>query len=53
MVKAADMAHEVIDLHADPSATPEEQASRKRRLLRGPKEFRELRRDHAEAKRKS
>ena len=50
--KAADMAHEVIDRHADPSATAEEQASRKRKLLKGPKEFREWRRDHPAPKRK-
>ena len=44
--KAAEMAGDIIDQHADLSASSEEQASRKRRLLRGPKEFRELRRDH-------
>jgi hypothetical protein len=44
--KAADMAAEAIDRHADRSATSEEQESRKRRLLKGPKEFRDLRRDH-------
>jgi hypothetical protein len=44
--KAADMAAETIDRHADLSAAPEERESRKRRLLKGPKEFRELRRDH-------
>jgi len=40
------MAGDVLDQHADLSASSEEQASRKRRLLRGPKEFRELWRDH-------
>jgi tellurite resistance-related uncharacterized protein len=44
--KADEMAGDVIDQHADLSASSEEQASRKRRLLKGPKEFRELRRDH-------
>jgi hypothetical protein len=44
--KAADMAAETIDRHTDPSAPPEEQASRKRKLLKGPKEFRDLRKDH-------
>lgn len=44
--KAADMAGEAIDRHADRSATTEQQESRKRRLLKGPKEFRDLRRDH-------
>ena len=49
--KAADVAGKVIDRHADRSATAEERASRKRRLLKGPKEFRELRRDQPKAKR--
>jgi hypothetical protein len=49
--KAADVAGKVIDWHADRSATAEERASRKRRLLKGPKEFRELRRDQPKTKR--
>ena len=44
--KAADMAGEAIDRHTDLSATSEEQESRKRQLLNGPQEFRDLRRDH-------
>ena len=44
--KAAEMAGEAIDQQADQSATAEERESRKRRLLKGPAEFRELRRDH-------
>jgi hypothetical protein len=44
--KAAEMAGEAIDRQADQSATVEERESRKRRLLKGPAEFRELRRDH-------
>jgi hypothetical protein len=44
--KAAEMAGDTIDRHTDLSASPEEQASRKRRLLKGPKEFRDLRKDH-------
>lgn len=32
--------------HTDQSAAPEEQASRKGKLLKGPKEFREIRKDH-------
>jgi hypothetical protein len=44
--KAAEMAGEAIDEQADQSATAEERESRKRRLLKGPAEFRELRRDH-------
>jgi hypothetical protein len=51
--KAADMAGDVIDQHADLLASSEEQASRKRRLLKGPKEFRDLRRDHPSQKRLS
>src|SRR4051794_37656794 len=35
--KAADLAGRTIDRHADQSATPLEQQSRKRRLLKGPK----------------
>ena len=44
--KAAEMAGEAIDQHTDRSASSEEQESRKQRLLKGPAEFRELRRDH-------
>ena len=44
--KAAEMAGDAIDRQADQSATEEERESRKRRLLKGPAEFRELRRDH-------
>jgi hypothetical protein len=44
--KAAEMAGEAIDQHTDPSASSDEQESRKQRLLRGPAEFREFRRDH-------
>jgi hypothetical protein len=46
--KVADLAGEIIDRHADRSATSEERESRKRRLLKGPKEFRNLRRDQSE-----
>ena len=42
----ADMAGPVIDGLADRSATSEQQERRKRRLLKGPKEFRNMRRDH-------
>ena len=49
--KAAEMAGDILDQHADLSASSEEQASRKRRLLKGPKEFREWRRDHPHGKR--
>ena len=44
--KAAALAAETLDRYTDRSAPPEEQASRKRRLLKGPKEFREIRKDH-------
>jgi hypothetical protein len=44
--KAAEMAGEAIDQHTDPSASSEEQESRKQKLLKGPAEFRELRHDH-------
>jgi hypothetical protein len=40
--KAADLAGEVIDRHSDRSATSEERERRKRRLLKDPKEFRDM-----------
>jgi hypothetical protein len=43
--KSAEMAGEAIDRSADLSASPQEQNRRKRRLLKGPKEFRTFRRD--------
>ena len=49
--KAAAMAAEAIDRRADRSVPPEERERRKRRLLKGPQEFRELRRDHAKRSR--
>jgi hypothetical protein len=49
--KATELAANAIDRKLDPAASPEEQQSRKRRLLKGPKEFRELRRDHPSHKR--
>jgi transcriptional regulator with XRE-family HTH domain len=42
--KAADLAAREIDRLADKAATGEERASRKRRLIAGPKEFRGIRR---------
>ena len=42
---ASDMAGRTIDGLADPSVTVEDRAKRKRRLLKGPKEFRKLRDD--------
>ena len=43
--KAAEMAGEEIDRLGDVSATDEERQLRKRRLIRGPKEFLDLRRN--------
>ena len=43
--KARKMAGREIDLLGDKSATGEERASRKRRLIRGPGEFRNIRAD--------
>ena len=48
--KAADLAGTMIDWLGDKSAPPEEQAKRKRRLLKGPSEFREMRGDLPKAK---
>jgi Arc/MetJ-type ribon-helix-helix transcriptional regulator len=42
--KATEMAGHEIDRLGDQAATGEERASRKRRLLSGPKEFRDMRR---------
>ena len=44
-VKSAQLAGQTIDVITDPAAAPEERAKRKRRLLKGPKEFRDLRGD--------
>ena len=41
--KARAMAGQEIDRLSDPSATEEERQLRKRRLLKGPKEFRDVR----------
>jgi hypothetical protein len=43
--KASELAGRVIDRLADQSATSDEQAQRKRRLLKGPRELRTARRD--------
>jgi hypothetical protein len=48
--RASKMAGKEIDRHADQSAPVAEQERRKRRLLNGPKEFRDIRRDHRKAK---
>ena len=44
--KASAMAGQEIDRLVDQSLPVGERASRKRRLLKGPKEFREIREDH-------
>jgi hypothetical protein len=49
--EAACLAGEVIDRQSDPSATFKERETRKRRLLKGTKEFRDMRRDQPKAKR--
>jgi hypothetical protein len=43
--QAAEMAGQEIDRLADPSASDEERQVRKRRLIKGPKEFQDLRRN--------
>jgi hypothetical protein len=49
--KATDLAGQEIDALADSSATHEERQQRKRRLLKGPREFRDIRGDLAKPKR--
>ena len=49
--KARKMAGREIDRLLDPSATDEERQRRKRRLLKGPKEFRDIRGKRAKPKR--
>jgi hypothetical protein len=48
--KASEMAAQVIDQVIDEAATDDERASRKRQLLKGPKEFRDIRGDLPKAK---
>ena len=48
--KARAMAGQEIDRLSDPSATDEERQRRKRRLLKGPKEFRDVRGNRAKFK---
>jgi hypothetical protein len=47
--QAAEMASHEIDRLGDPSATDEERQLRKRRLIKGPKEFQDLRRNRPKA----
>jgi hypothetical protein len=43
--KAAEMASREIDRLGDQTATREERARRKRRLIKGPREFRDIRKN--------
>jgi hypothetical protein len=47
--KASEMASQEIDRLGDPLATDEEGQLRERRLIRGPKEFRDIRRNRPKA----
>ena len=47
--QAAEMASHEIDRLGDPSATDKERQLRKRRLIKGPKEFQDLRRNRPKA----
>ena len=49
-LRARDMAGKAIDRMADTTAHPDDQASRKHRLLKGPEEFREARVDRLKPK---
>jgi hypothetical protein len=48
--RAAELATDVIDQMSDAAAPPEERAQRRRRLTKGPEEFRELRVDRPKSK---
>ena len=43
--RARELAGDTLDEMTDTTATPEDQAGRKRRLIRGPEEFQNVRRD--------
>lgn len=49
--KAAELASREIDRLGDQRATGEERAQRKRRLIKGPREFRDVRGDQSKKKR--
>jgi hypothetical protein len=49
--KASELAAQQIDEMGDPSATDEQRQTRKRRLLKGPREFRDIRGDFPKSKR--
>jgi hypothetical protein len=48
--RASELAAKAIDKIGDPAADPEEHAQRRRRLTKGPEEFREVRVDRAKPK---
>jgi metal-responsive CopG/Arc/MetJ family transcriptional regulator len=48
--KAADLAAQAIEKRTDKSQSAEEQKSRKRKLISGPSEFRDIRRDQPKRK---
>jgi hypothetical protein len=48
--KAAGLAGEMVDFLGDQAATSDDRAKRKRRLLKGPAEFRQMRKDYPKAK---
>lgn len=50
--EAAGMANDMIDSLGDRSATRDDREQRKRRLVKGPSEFREMRKKHDDARRK-
>jgi hypothetical protein len=50
--RAKELARDAIEKMADPAASPEQRDQRRRRLTRGPTEFREARVDQPKAKRK-
>jgi hypothetical protein len=49
-LRAQELAASAIDKIGDPAAPPEERAQRRRRLTKGPEEFREVRVDRPRAK---
>ena len=49
--KAAELAGRAVDALGDQTATVEERAHRKRHLIKGPREFREVRGDQPQTKR--
>ena len=49
-LRARELATEAIEKISDPTAPPEERAQRRRRLTKGPSEFREARVDQPKAK---